>query len=272
MTPEERLNLAADLIRKKEYASARAILVTLDHPKAHEWLTRLDQMNAPKPYNPPSAPISPTVVVREKQGGGCLTAINTAIAGLRLIWILALSGLLFIFCCGSIVGIVLVLRAINEPSQRAIEANNGYGTKDNPIPLETWAKYDGGQLRLARSILDITQGVNDASVDSFFHPGDRRYTLLYVELVCQQQECGGNNFRVSYVDSAGDEWDESSIYGLPDVGPTERLQHVYRNGTTAGWVHVDFPPTVTALRWIKISWGYTQTLYFKVPPIEVLDS
>ncbi len=51
MTPDERLKLAADLIRQKEYDRAREILATLDHPQAKRWLNRLDELVPPVPYD-----------------------------------------------------------------------------------------------------------------------------------------------------------------------------------------------------------------------------
>ncbi|GIK66190.1 MAG: hypothetical protein BroJett018_39840 [Chloroflexota bacterium] len=273
MTPEERLNLAADLIRKKEYASARAILITLDHPKAKEWLTRLDQMAPPPPqamsYNPPP----PMVAAKEKPRGGCLMSIVTGLAGLSLIWMVALACLVVLICGSSVALMVAVLGSLDSQSQTLIDNNNGYGTKSNPIPINTWAKFEGGQVRLTRDILDITQSAQAAEdpLIPVVHD-DERYTMLYIELVCQQQECRPHDVSVSYIDSAGDEWDNSgSIYGFPEVGPRERLESVYRNGTTAGWVHIDFPPNVTALRLVKIVWEGRETLYFKVPQITVLE-
>lgn len=273
MTPEERLNLAADLIRKKEYASARAILITLDHPKAKEWLTRLDQIAPPPPqamsYNPPP----PMVAAKEKPRGGCLMSIVTGLAGLSLIWMVALTCLVVLICGSSVALMVAVLGSLDSQSQTLIDNNNGYGTKSNPIPINTWAKFEGGQVRLTRDILDITQSAQAAD-DSLFPvvDDDKRYTMLYIELLCQQQACSDFSIRASYVDSAGDEWDEAGLlYRVPDIGPREQLGSVYRNGTTAGWVHIDFPPNVTALRLVKIVWEGRETLYFKVPQITVLE-
>lgn len=40
---------AKELIGQKKYTEARAILKTIDHPKAKEWLVRLDKLSAAKP-------------------------------------------------------------------------------------------------------------------------------------------------------------------------------------------------------------------------------
>lgn len=266
MSTEERLNLAAELIRKKEYASARAILVTLDHPKARTWLSRIDQLQPPMPF---PTPITPTVAVQAKKRGGCLTSIVTAIAGLGLIWFIALSCLVALVCVGSVAAVVLVSGSLDQTSE-AVQANNGFGIQGKPIPVGTWAQFEGSQVRISRPILDITESLLRAESE-FINVGDRRYTFLPIELMCQQQECDDGDIQVSYIDSAGDEWNEGASYSvsLLNVGPTERLERVYRNGTSAGWVEISFPPTVTALRSIKITWQNTQTLYFAVPPITV---
>lgn len=44
--PEAELRKASDLIKAKRYAEARAILLTVDHPKAREWISRIDAMPA----------------------------------------------------------------------------------------------------------------------------------------------------------------------------------------------------------------------------------
>jgi|GEM_PF-4796366 len=48
MSTKERMTTARDLIREKQYDQARAILVTIDHPKAEEWLAKIDQISPPK--------------------------------------------------------------------------------------------------------------------------------------------------------------------------------------------------------------------------------
>lgn len=75
MAEEQQLNLAADLIRQKRYEEARRLLVTIDHPKAGEWLYRIDQIqNAP-----PAAYQQPTVQtyrapVAQAPGGAYIAA------------------------------------------------------------------------------------------------------------------------------------------------------------------------------------------------------
>ncbi len=43
---DDQLRIAADFIRAKRYEDARRLLRTIDHPKAREWLARLDAVEA----------------------------------------------------------------------------------------------------------------------------------------------------------------------------------------------------------------------------------
>ena len=44
MSTAEQMQRAKTLIQSKRYDDARALLITIDHPKADVWLTRLNQM------------------------------------------------------------------------------------------------------------------------------------------------------------------------------------------------------------------------------------
>lgn len=63
---------ARDLIKARRYDEARAILVTVDHPVAHQWLDRLDQIapadsGAPAPSSPfDAAPNRAAPVARQR--------------------------------------------------------------------------------------------------------------------------------------------------------------------------------------------------------------
>ena len=46
MTTAEQMQRAKELIQAKRYDDARALLVTIDHPKAGMWLNRLNQMGS----------------------------------------------------------------------------------------------------------------------------------------------------------------------------------------------------------------------------------
>lgn len=266
MTPDERLKLAADLIRQKEYERAREILVTLDHPKAKRWLNRLDELGPPVPYD-----LTPLVGKRTPRPDNRPTPprippAQTAISLDRIILILLLTVVLL-----GVVGYLIsrLIAAFDEPTIALVEANNGYGVKENPIRIGTWAKFGGAQVRLTRPMLDATQRLRTSDLVTLFP--NLRYTFLYVEVQCQQQECSPGDVRVSLIDAAGDEWTTSTtLSSIPDISPPERLERVFRNDTTGGWVEFDFPNHVQAFIWVKIEWQGDETLYFKVPPLSVL--
>jgi len=81
----ETMEQARALIQARQYDEARALLVTVDHPKAVEWIEKIDALlaQADDPFEKPKralvvepAPItpSPVMVIRDKgdQGPGCL--------------------------------------------------------------------------------------------------------------------------------------------------------------------------------------------------------
>lgn len=56
-TAVEQMKRAKALIQHKHYDDARALLITIDHPKADVWLSRLNQMSHPA-VMPASQPIA----------------------------------------------------------------------------------------------------------------------------------------------------------------------------------------------------------------------
>jgi len=49
MSTENQMQKAKALIQQKRYDDARALLITIDHPKADVWLNRLNQMSSATP-------------------------------------------------------------------------------------------------------------------------------------------------------------------------------------------------------------------------------
>lgn len=54
-TTKEEMQKAKSLIQQKRYDDARALLITVDHPKADVWLNRLNQMTASTHTNQPTS-------------------------------------------------------------------------------------------------------------------------------------------------------------------------------------------------------------------------
>lgn len=50
-TVKEKMQRARELVKAKNYDEARQILETIDHPKATEWLNKIDTMSPPKPQH-----------------------------------------------------------------------------------------------------------------------------------------------------------------------------------------------------------------------------
>lgn len=47
-TPKNKMDMARELIKAKDYDAARAILRTVNHPTAAEWVSKIDKLSPPK--------------------------------------------------------------------------------------------------------------------------------------------------------------------------------------------------------------------------------
>ncbi len=54
-TPADQMRKAKQLIQQKRYEDARALLITIDHPKAEVWLNRLNQISNAAPLTQTAA-------------------------------------------------------------------------------------------------------------------------------------------------------------------------------------------------------------------------
>lgn len=50
-TPKNKMDMARELIKAKDYDAARALLKTVDHPTAAAWITKIDEISPPKRPN-----------------------------------------------------------------------------------------------------------------------------------------------------------------------------------------------------------------------------
>lgn len=58
MNPKQGLARASELIKQKRYKEAKKILVLIDHPKADEWLNKINEIETDDPFRQ-QAPIKP---------------------------------------------------------------------------------------------------------------------------------------------------------------------------------------------------------------------
>ena len=78
-TTAEQMKKAKALIQQKKYEDARAILITVDHPKADVWLNRLNQISS-------TSPRTPTIIQQAPQDKSFTVQLFVVIV-LLLFWI-----------------------------------------------------------------------------------------------------------------------------------------------------------------------------------------
>jgi hypothetical protein len=72
---KEKMQKAQQLIKEKRYDEARAILRTVEHDKAYEWLDKLDKIALPKP----------PAKIEKKHSGGCIRRIAVIVGSVFLV-------------------------------------------------------------------------------------------------------------------------------------------------------------------------------------------
>jgi hypothetical protein len=121
---------AQELIKKKKFDDARALLITIDDPKAQEWLDRINQMS----------PATQTVIVQEKKKGGCVRNTLAILGGLFVCMIIALM--------------------IGDPDGNTSNTTNGTtgaGSRTNPYPAGSTQEIRDGRFR----VNSIQEGMTD---------------------------------------------------------------------------------------------------------------
>ena len=104
MSIKEQMLQARELIRAKQYDQARAILVTVDHPKAREWLARIDQIGASSPQTVPE--VRPR---RSSSKRGILVA-----------------GMVMVVLLVALVGLVLIVPNLPNPLDAGSSSDDAY--------------------------------------------------------------------------------------------------------------------------------------------------
>lgn len=168
---KEKLIAARELIREKRYTEARALLHTIDHPKAAEWLATLDRI-APEDVPDPDwaqaeadslpdlagpAPVTRRQPRERRPRAGCVTQLTCGCYGILLVGFLLWLGF----------G-VLVSLGVREIVQTAGESlAQGTVTTTVEDQLEN-AGIDN--LNLDRTVDDFAQfivdGLNDLGVET----------------------------------------------------------------------------------------------------------
>ena len=116
-SPKELLLEAQQLIKARDYLAARRLLLTIDHPKAREWLDKLDEIapesppapakSTPRPRQQPTVrPSSSPVIVEEKSRipllGAIMLILATVVGGFAVGGLLYFSSLYLYLICFSV--------------------------------------------------------------------------------------------------------------------------------------------------------------------------
>lgn len=123
---EDQLSRAKALIQAKQYDQARAILSGMDHPTAHKWLAKIDEMDNPFDVTPTSSNSSPSIATkarRRMRGFKTRQRIFWVLAALSLGWIL----LGFTATSDSVENAQTQNTAQTEAEQAAFEVGVGLG-------------------------------------------------------------------------------------------------------------------------------------------------
>ncbi len=153
MSIKEQMMLAREHIQAKQYDEARAILNTIDHPKAREWLARIDQMGEPTPAITSNLPAPRT---SSRRGMFLLSTV-------------------MIIVLVSVAGLVFVLPTFSNPAQDSSEKHPlaSYFPEDSIIYAEL--RTDEGHIKTWDNLVSHIQASLPAFVSGML--GDEPYTL-----------------------------------------------------------------------------------------------
>ncbi len=180
-------------------------------------------------------------------------------AGLGLFGMAAV-GCLVIVLCGGCIAIALLAGAGEEAATKdAIASNGGFGSEDKPIPLQTWAKFDDGDVRATQINENADQAVQRMNTFNSTPPAGSRYILVYFEVNCKKKTCNESELDLRLMDDKGEAWGEPFSTVLdPDLGSA------VEGAIMEGW-QAFFFPSDREIKTIKVEW-LSETLYL-TPPI-----
>jgi hypothetical protein len=258
MSERDQLIQARELIQQKRYSEARAILQSLDHPKAREWLAKLDQMDDDLDFPEPEGVKGKRrkkEAVRVKGGGPGVLKIGL---GVGCVGPLAL-------CIGLIVIVVIVAALIQAgeeaATEEAVERNNGRGTLDEPIAAGNWMDFEDGDVRVTRIVRPANEEVEEMNFLNDDPTSGTEYVLVWFEMKCGEDKCNPPiDTDLHLMDSDGTAWKEPLFIALDDDLDHEEA---IRGGTMAGWQAFEFP-TREPIRTIRVKWG-SETLHVEPP-------
>lgn len=234
---EQKLQRARELIEKRRYDQARAILqpLAIEDDVARDLLDRLNSIA------PPS---------EKQRSSGCL--------GLSVVMI----GIIVALVIGACICVVVVLVASSGATDDAAqEANDGFGAEDKPIPTGQLVKFDDFDVEIGEFVFPASQRVNQMNQFNESPAAGTEYALLSLTLTCKKSGsdvCRGGLLNIRLVDSAGEEWGEPTFLVLdPDLDSKEAIG----GSSMTGWVGFEFPEQGSTVDLVKMWISGQGTLY-----------
>lgn len=227
---------AQELIKKKKFDDARAILITIDHPTAEKWLDKINQMS------PLSSPMGQTLVVEQKKKPGCLQNVVSAIV--------------LLFICAIIYSFVNPKGASGSPTQRATSANHStprgnathepivqptdsptdtpeLGSRGNPYPAGTSQDVRDGTLIVNGIQRDMTSEVKSMNMFNAVPDSGQEWVLVDITFSCSlgsEDTCNTGMMQFELVGSLGQAYNQEIVAVLDHAFGSE----VFGGGQTTG--------------------------------------
>lgn len=242
---------AQALIKEHRYAEARALLNTINHPKAREWLAKLDQLDLEFPVEP----VSSKKPAKEKKSGG---------AGCLKLSLAGGCGVPAAFCLGliviAIIIAVLVQQGKKASTKEAIQRNNDLGTFTDPIPSGRAALFKDGTLKVVDVLRPANQRVKSDNMFNDDPAAGAEYVLVKFEIVCKASRCNPGLMSFHLMDANEKEWGEPLLLVLSDDFDS---QEAITGGTAQGWQGFQFP-IGEPIKTVKVEWS-NETLQLALP-------
>ncbi len=231
---EKQLQQARDLIQKKRYDKARAILQPLafDNDEAKTLLEKLNTI----------APVG----AQPQKRGGCMKWVGILVA---------------LSVCACIAVFALMAISSGESDKEAQDANAGYGAEGKPIPVGQTIKFDDFDIKIGEYVFPATNRVEQMNMFNEEPAAGTEYALLSLTMTCKKEGaevCRGNALNIRLVDNEGEEWGEPTILVLdPDLGSMESIG----GSSITGWVGFEFPTAGKTVSKVKMWVTGQGTLY-----------
>ena len=244
---KSKMKRAQELIKAGEYDKARRILVTVDHPKADQWLTRLNTIDPPKQQ----------VEVKtkpEKKRGGCARTI------------------LFILIVG--IAVIVILPSLNSPPRQSQQAQQpqtpqqqssqsaSLGTRSNPYPAVSIQDIQDGRLRVNNIQRNATADVMRTNMFNTEPETGQEWVIVEATFFCDlapDDICTTSVMRFDLVGKSGEAFGDELLAILDNAFGTE----VFGGGLVTGNIGFIIDSAETNLLFTVNQFG--KRLFFEIP-------